>query len=137
MIYIKKFLNEIGLSNRDVVRLNNYFTKEYSDEHERLDAVFSFVSKCSKRGVSDEYLKEQKLGFQSKEYSKYRELQDEQDEFITNPFVMSNNDEGFEECSKCKSTKTYLMSVQTRSSDEGTSCLVICANCNFRQLRAG
>jgi len=143
MIDIENFLREIGLSEHDIKKLNNYFTKEYPDKHKRVDALFSFISKCSRRDsivVTDEYInsiKEQELGFNSDEYSKYRELQNEQDEFITNPFVMSNNDDGFEECAKCKSTKTYLMSVQTRSSDEGTSCLVICANCNFRQLRSG
>jgi len=143
MIDIEKFLQEIGLSEHDINKLNKYFTKEYPDENKRCDAVFSFISKCTRRTaiqVSKEYIKNiknQKLGFDSDEYSEYRELQAEQDEFITNPFVMSNNDEGFEACAKCKSTKTYLMSIQTRSSDEGTSCMVICANCNFRQLRAG
>lgn len=53
---------------------------------------------------------------------------DEEDNFISNPMI--DIGEGIIQCNKCKSKRTYSYQKQIRSSDEGFTLFVTCANCN-------
>lgn len=53
---------------------------------------------------------------------------DEEDKFVENPVM--DIEEGIIQCNKCKSKRTYSYQKQIRSSDEGFTLFVTCANCN-------
>jgi DNA-directed RNA polymerase subunit M/transcription elongation factor TFIIS len=61
-------------------------------------------------------------------FQEYRIKLEEEDNFIENPNI--GIEEGIIECIKCKSKRTYSYQKQIRSSDEGFTLFVTCANCN-------
>jgi DNA-directed RNA polymerase subunit M/transcription elongation factor TFIIS len=71
-------------------------------------------------------LYKKKIGWEHPIFASVRELQIEQDEFITNPVEV---EEGVLECNKCNSKKTFSFQCQTRSADEGSTTFAQCANC--------
>ena len=70
-------------------------------------------------------LKLEKYSFKTEEFDHIRKEQKEQDDFVENPFEVS---EGVLEC-KCGSNKTISYPLQTRSGDEKTSVYVCCVQC--------
>ena len=70
-------------------------------------------------------LKLDKYSFKTEEFDEIRKEQKEQDDFVENPFEVS---EGVLEC-KCGSNKTISYPLQTRSGDEKTSVYVCCVKC--------
>jgi len=70
-------------------------------------------------------LKLGKHSFNTKEFDEIQKEQKEQDDFVENPFEVS---EGVLEC-KCGSNKTISYPLQTRSGDEKTSIYVCCVQC--------
>jgi len=71
--------------------------------------------------IPEEYVKtvilQNKLGWNHKKFQKYKKVQQEQDDYILNPFEV---EEGVVQCPKCKSFKVFSVAVQTRSADEPT-----------------
>jgi DNA-directed RNA polymerase subunit M/transcription elongation factor TFIIS len=61
-------------------------------------------------------------------FQEYRIKLEEEDNFLENPNI--GIEEGIIECIKCKSKRTYSYQKQVRSSDEGFTLFVTCANCN-------
>ena len=62
-------------------------------------------------------------------YPSYKALNNKRDIDIDRIVNPPNVQEGVYECSKCKSKKTYLFQLQTRSGDEGFTTYVTCVNC--------
>ena len=74
-------------------------------------------------------LKDKKILWNNDEFEDERKKQIEKDEFLTNPFEV---EEGIEKCDRCGSKRTYSISKQFRSADEGFSTFSHCLDCNKR-----
>ena len=74
-------------------------------------------------------LKKVKFFLRHEEFIDIKNLLDEQDEFIVNPFEI---EEGVLQCNKCYSKKTFSYTLQTRSSDEATTVFACCAQCGAK-----
>ena len=72
-------------------------------------------------------IKEKNIGWNHPIYNDIKNKIKEQDEYIVNPFSVT---EGVITCFKCKSKKTISYNKATRSSDEGITVHVTCSNCN-------
>lgn len=67
-------------------------------------------------------------------FKEIRKQQDEQDEFIVNPFQV---EEGVVQCKKCKSFRVLSFQKQDRSSDEPMTTYCSCTNCNSQWKYSG
>ena len=63
-------------------------------------------------------IKDEKLFWDSPSFNSFKLKQQEQDEFLIQPFEV---EEGVLECNKCGSKKTFSYTKQTRSGDEATT----------------
>ena len=108
----EKIVYNLALNNS-----NNYFEIIY-------DVCGDILKKKSLKKIFKE-LELEKYQFNTEEFNKFRNEQQEQDEFVENPFEVS---EGVLEC-KCGSNKTISYPLQTRSGDEKTSVYVCCVQC--------
>lgn len=79
--------------------------------------------------VISEKLKSDKYGFQHEMFDELRKRQNEQDEYVSNPYEV---EEGVVECDRCGSKRVYSVSVQIRSADEPTSTRAFCVICKHR-----
>jgi len=70
-----------------------------------------------------EKLKNGKVGWKNCIFNDILRNQQEQDEFITNPFEIV---EGVQTCNKCGSKRTFSYQKQTRSADEGFTTFIQC-----------
>ena len=73
-------------------------------------------------------LKEHKILWKHSSLNKYILVEEEQDEFIINPFQV---EEGIVEC-RCGSKRVYSYSKQTRSGDEGITSFHQCLKCKAK-----
>lgn len=73
-------------------------------------------------------LKEHKILWKHSSLNKYILEEEEQDEFIINPFQV---EEGIVEC-RCGSKRVYSYSKQTRSGDEGITSFHQCLKCKAK-----
>ena len=71
-------------------------------------------------------IKENRIGWDDPYYNEIKNTQNEEDNFIENPFTVF---EGVLECSKCRSKRTISYTKQTRSADESTSVIATCIKC--------
>ena len=108
----EKIVYNLALNNS-----NNYFQIMY-------DVCGDILKKKSLKKIFKE-LELGKYKFNTEEFNKFRNEQQEQDEFVENPFEVS---EGVLECT-CGSNKTISYPLQTRSGDEKTSVYVCCVQC--------
>lgn len=70
-----------------------------------------------------------KLGWDHASFSNIKQSQQEQDDYILNPFEV---EEGVVECKKCGSFKVFSVSVQTRAADEPMTTKAQCIVCNAK-----
>ncbi|MGL5961574.1 MAG: zinc ribbon domain-containing protein [Cetobacterium sp.] len=88
--------------------------------------------------IPDEYVKniilQNKLGWNHKQFQKHKKVQQEQDDYILNPFEV---EEGVVQCPKCKSFKVFSVAVQTRSADEPTTTMAQCTQCKYKWSQNG
>jgi DNA-directed RNA polymerase subunit M/transcription elongation factor TFIIS len=88
--------------------------------------------------IPEEYVKtvilQNKLGWNHKQFQKYKKVQQEQDDYILNPFEV---EEGVVQCPKCKSFKVFSVAVQTRSADEPTTTMAQCTQCKYKWSQNG
>jgi len=75
------------------------------------------------------HIKEGKFEWENPVFDNIRYDQQEQDEFLINPFEVQ---EGVLECGKCGSKKTYSYSKQIRRADESSSIMCYCSQCESR-----
>lgn len=78
-------------------------------------------------------IKNNKIGWNHPTFNEVTKKQDEQDDYICNPFLV---EEGVITCS-CGSKRTLSFSKQIRSSDEGTSVIVNCIDCKKHWIISG
>lgn len=69
------------------------------------------------------------LGWDHFSYSSIKRSQQEQDDYVLNPFEA---EEGVVECKKCGSSKVYSVSVQTRAADEPMTTMAQCIVCKTK-----
>jgi DNA-directed RNA polymerase subunit M/transcription elongation factor TFIIS len=88
--------------------------------------------------IPEEYVKtvilQNKLGWNHKQFQKHKKIQQEQDDYILNPFEV---EEGVVQCPKCKSFKVFSVAVQTRSADEPTTTMAQCTQCKYKWSQNG
>ena len=92
------------------------------------EIIYNICGDILKKKSLKKIFNELKLGkhsFKTEEFDEIRKEQKEQDDFVENPFEVS---EGVLEC-KCGSNKTISYPLQTRSGDEKTSIYVCCVQC--------
>lgn len=77
----------------------------------------------------EDVIKQGKLGWEHASFSKIKQSQQEQDDYILNPFEA---EEGVVECKKCGSSKVYSVSVQTRAADEPMTTMAQCTVCKTK-----
>ncbi len=76
-----------------------------------------------------ENIKNNKIGWKHSCYEEVENRMKEQDDFIVNPFTVS---EGVLKCNKCNSERVFSYTKQTRSGDEATSVFSQCVNCKAK-----
>ncbi len=74
-------------------------------------------------------IEKKEIGLNEKSFHTFKSLQDEKDEFLDNPFDVT---EGVIDCPKCFKKKTFSYSKQVRSSDEGFSTFNLCLECSHK-----
>ena len=79
-------------------------------------------------------LKEKNVGWNHRCYESSKFKQQEQDDFLINPFHV---EEGVNECKKCKSKRVISYQVQERSCDEPMTSYCTCINCGIQWSYAG
>lgn len=79
-------------------------------------------------------IKNDKIGWSHRCYDASRFKQNEQDEFLVNPFHV---EEGVNQCNKCNSKRVISYSVQTRSSDEPSTTFCSCVKCGTQWSYSG
>lgn len=88
--------------------------------------------------VPEEYIQkiimQNKLGWNHQQFQSFRKIQQEQDDYILNPFEV---EEGVIQCPKCKSFKVFSVAVQTRSADEPTTTMAQCTQCKYKWSQNG
>ena len=114
---IKRFLHAIKKYQK------NYSDKEYRSIIYNICGEIILKKKSLKKIFNE--LQLGKFSFECLEFDEIRKEQKKQDDFIANPFEVS---EGVLEC-KCGSNKTISYPLQTRSGDEKTSIYVCCVKC--------
>lgn len=77
----------------------------------------------------EDVIKQGKLGWEHASFSAIKQSQQEQDDYILNPFEA---EEGVVECKKCGSSKVYSVSVQTRAADEPMTTMAQCTVCKTK-----
>lgn len=77
----------------------------------------------------EDVIKQGKLGWEHASFGDIRKSQQEQDDYILNPFEA---EEGVVECKKCGSLKVYSVSVQTRAADEPMTTMAQCTLCKTK-----
>ena len=78
-------------------------------------------------------LKKNQIHWNHSKYSRSKQLLEEEDEFLENPF---NLEEGVVEC-HCGSKKVFTYSKQCRSADEPMTTFATCIKCNNRWSYSG
>jgi|688.fasta_scaffold250058_2 DNA-directed RNA polymerase subunit M/transcription elongation factor TFIIS len=81
-----------------------------------------------------EYIKNGGFGWNHVNFQDTKFKQNEQDEFIMNPFEV---EEGVLVCPKCKNSRTFSYTKQVRSCDEGTSVFASCMTCKHKWTHSG
>lgn len=75
----------------------------------------------------EKVIKPGKIGWNHEVFQKLLKTQQEQDDYILNPFEA---EEGVVQCHKCNSFKVFSIAVQTRAADEATTTMSQCTECN-------
>ena len=129
----KNALKIIGLTkpqNIDILEKNIY---NYNNNEEIYNKILYQVLNDYKNNIklSDilNNLKTLKYGWEHETYKKLREEEEQQDEFIINPF--QEVEDGIVEC-KCGSKRVYSFSKQTRGGDEGITSYHQCLKCKSK-----
>ena len=124
-----KILGLVLNQDKNIKIFNKYILNKSTQEEDYKNLLYNTCFEI-KRGTDLknilEDLKQDKIGFSSRTYYSYQEIQAEKDNFLNNPFEV---EEGVNTCQKCGSKKTYSYTKQIRRADEGTTVFCICVIC--------
>lgn len=81
-----------------------------------------------------EKIKSAKMGWRREELREIRCKQDEQDDFLVNPFQV---EEGVLQCPKCGKNRTFSFQKQTRGADEPMTTFAQCVECKHKWVYSG
>ena len=96
--------------------------------------VVEYIKNGSKILDAMKELKEGRLLYNHPAFNEVKFKQQEQDEFIMNPFQV---EEGVLKCPKCGQCRTFSYSKQTRSADEPMTTFATCMNCKHKWTYSG
>ena len=103
------------------------------DEEWLMSQVYEDLEEFTEPGDVENYIRDVimkgELGWDHKTFKTFKKTQQEQDDYILNPFEA---EEGVVQCKKCKSWKVYSISVQTRAADEPMTTVSQCTVCKTR-----
>lgn len=135
---IKEALGKVVKSQKNVAILEkSIFEKTGETEDMYRDLTFQVIYEISlgkKLPEILESIKEGKYGWSHPDFLETKFKQNEQDEFIMNPFEV---EEGVLVCPKCKNSRTFSYTKQVRSCDEGTSVFASCMTCKHKWTHSG
>lgn len=113
------------------------YNKTGDDETAYKDLVYEVVCEITggkKLPAILEAIKSTKTGWNHPDFDDTRFRQQEQDDFIVNPFEV---EEGVLKCGKCGHSRTFSYTKQTRSCDEGTTVFASCMTCKNKWIHTG
>ena len=96
------------------------------------DNIYQIIGDfVNKKNIKDvlQSIKDNKIGWDHGCFEKIKFRQNEQDDFIVNPFEV---EEGALECKKCGSKRTFSYSKQVRSCDEPMTTFAQCISCKAK-----
>ena len=96
--------------------------------------VVTEISNGMKLSSVLEMIKSKKTGWNHKNFDDTRYRQQEQDDFIINPFEV---EEGVLKCGKCGNSRTFSYTKQTRSADEPMTTFATCMTCKHKWTYSG
>lgn len=121
----------------DAIKYQKHVLAKYSELPSCVvnDYVLQLLSaKYSTGNPSKFRLSNIKLGWNDPIFNDIMKDQQEQDEFMVNPYNIAD---GVSVCKKCKSTKTYNVERQSRSLDEPSTVTTVCTSCGHRSRYSG
>ena len=107
--------------------LTNTGDERIEEYNKKLYEVLEFYKISKNVKETFQYIKENKFDHKHEVFDEIKKKQKEHDDFILNPFEVS---EGVLECNKCGSKQTISTSKQTRAGDESTTVFAMCVKCN-------
>ena len=113
------------------------YGKTKNDENAYKDLIYEVISEIThgeKLQTILNTIKTSKTGWNHANFDKTRFEQQEQDDFIKNPFQV---EEGVLTCPKCRKSRTFSYTRQVRSCDEGTTVFCFCVSCRHKWIHAG
>jgi DNA-directed RNA polymerase subunit M/transcription elongation factor TFIIS len=123
--------------NVDIIEKNIYKIINSLEDSSDKDSIYKDIiyqiigDIVNKKNIKDilQSIKDNKIGWNHGSFENIKFRQNEQDEFIVNPFEV---EEGALECKKCGSKRTFSYSKQVRSCDEPMTTFVTCIECGNR-----
>lgn len=134
----KKALSTCLNIPKNITIIENSVYKKCGDDEERYNnliyqCIGSIASGVKLTNLLDN-LKSGKIEWDDIVYDEHKLRQNEEDDFIENPFQV---EEGVLECYKCGSKRTISYTKQTRSADEPASVIATCINCKNKWVYSG
>lgn len=109
--------------------------KLVSKYEEPVSVLYDAIGRIQEEPFETVYrdLKKNNLGYNSSNYNTFKEKREAEDQILENPPEIKENTV---ECPKCKTKKTIIQEIQTRSCDEGFTYKLHCYNpkCKFVKI---
>jgi len=123
--------------NIDIIEKNIYKYVMECKKIENIESIYKEIvyqiigDFVSKKNIKDvlQSIKDNKIGWEHGCFENIKFRQNEQDEFVINPFEV---EEGALECKKCGSKRTFSYSKQVRSCDEPMTTFAQCISCKAK-----
>jgi DNA-directed RNA polymerase subunit M/transcription elongation factor TFIIS len=124
---------DVKISDNILKLVSELSVKMGEDEEWLLSQVYEDVKDFTECDDMEEYVRnvisKGNLGWNHATFKTFKRIQQEQDDYILNPFEA---EEGVVQCKKCKSWKVYSISVQTRAADEPMTTVSQCTVCKTK-----
>ena len=133
----KKALRSCITIEKNIIIIENNIFEKYKEEELYKTVIYDVVTYIKKGTKLQEVLKiikDGNTGWNHQEFNDVKFKQQEQDDFIINPFQV---EEGVLKCPKCSQFRTFSYSKQTRSADEPMTTFANCMNCKYKWTYSG
>jgi len=123
--------------HRNVIK---HITEKYNEDSyeaiykELLYEIYNHITYNKDLQQTLSKLKNNDVLFNNQIYDAKKNIIEEHDEFIVNPFEV---EEGVTQCHKCNSKRVFTISKQVRSSDEPMTTFAECCNCRAKWTYSG